>query len=329
MSNPLVSVVMATYNGAEFLLNMLDSIITQSYKNLEIIIVDDGSTDQTREILTQAAKLDGRICLKFSDVNQGAMKSFEMALKLTKGEFVVLADQDDVFRRDKIELQLKHMLERPTVDLVLSDLCLIDETGSVINESMWKYQRLHVKNGKPFKQLLYANFVTGCATMIRRRLLDLAFPFPDACIMHDWWLGVLSTRYNGGGISLIAQPLTYYRQHSSNVIGAHSGGLIDSFRRVPFLAERCEWHKKNEIRLEKYLSDRAQLWSADDRLEIQQLIDVFTYMSRDETNTFYTRLSSIKIRINYARYFGWVHSLGILLFTFFPRFADWVKISKI
>lgn len=325
MDKPLVSVVMATYNGARFLSMMLESIVAQTYHNLEIIIFDDASIDETRDILQRFARSDSRIKVFHSETNQGAVKTFEMALHLASGEFIALADQDDIFRNDKIELLVERMRQSPGVDLVLSDLSLIDNSGAVITESMWRHQRLHVAEGKPFEQLLYANFATGCAMLIRRRLLDAALPFPENCIMHDWWLSVLSARTGGGGIALVPQPLTSYRQHSSNVIGAHSGALIASIRRVSVLANRSAWYAKNRMRLEAYLSDRALLWSEDDRLAIRRMMDVFTCMSRDETNSFRTRMRSIGMRVHYAQHCGWVHLLGIVVFTIFPRFADWLR----
>jgi len=190
---------------------------------------------------------------------------------------------------------------------------------------MWRHQRLSVKEGKPFEQLLYANFVTGCATMFRRRLLDDAFPFPENCIMHDWWLSVLSTRSAGGGIALIPQPLTFYRQHSSNVIGAHSGGLLASIRRVPLLAKRCAWYAKNKMRLEAYLSGRESLWSESDLRAIHEMIRVFTCMSQDDSNSFIRRCASLYSRLGYTRHYGWVHAFGVFVFTLVPKCADWVK----
>ncbi|MFY9260092.1 MAG: glycosyltransferase family 2 protein [Gallionella sp.] len=325
MSKPLVSIAMATYNGASFLPMMLESIITQTYTNLEIVIVDDASTDNTKEILTKFAQSDSRIKLSFSEKNQGAIKTFEKALGLAKGEFIALADQDDTFRKDKIELQLERMIASPSADIVLSDLCLVGDSGEVIAESMWRHQRLSVREGKPFEQLLYANFVTGCATMIRRRLLEGAFPFPENCIMHDWWLSVLSTRSACGGIALIPQSLTFYRQHSSNVIGAHSGGLLASIKRVPLLSERCAWYAKNKARLEAYLSDHEDMWSKEDLESMRRMARLFTCMSQDDSNSFTCRINSLYSRLSYARYYGWVHAAGILVFCFVPKLADFVK----
>lgn len=323
MPDPLVSVVMATYNGERFLPAQLQSIIDQSYNKLEIIIVDDASTDSTPALLKQFQQQDPRIQVVGSDQNRGVIASFEEALRRASGDFIVLSDQDDVFHPDKIRRQVDILLEAADIDLVVSDLAVIDDNGTVTAPSLWKHQRLAVQSGKPLRPLLYVNFVTGCATMMRRRLLQAALPFPADCIMHDWWLSVVSCRAAGGGIALLPEPLTYYRQHGTNVIGAHDGGLAASIARAPTVASRCAWYQRNARRIEGYMS--RQLWSADDRRLLEQTHALFSLMARDDTNGFMTRLASLPQRLRYALSFGAVHTLGILIFAIMPRSADWLR----
>ena len=98
-----IDVLIATYNGQEFLRQQLDSIINQTYKNIRILISDDCSTDNTREILKEYKQKDDRIILYFQDENLGYIKNFEFLLQKVESEFFALCDQDDIWLEEKIE----------------------------------------------------------------------------------------------------------------------------------------------------------------------------------------------------------------------------------
>ncbi len=106
---PLVSIAMTTYNGEKYLSAQLDSILNQTYKNLEIIICDDCSTDDTRQILTNYSKKDSRIKLFFNDKNLGYSKNFQKAISLCTGNFISLSDQDDIWIPEKISLGINNI----------------------------------------------------------------------------------------------------------------------------------------------------------------------------------------------------------------------------
>jgi glycosyltransferase involved in cell wall biosynthesis len=103
MQLPLVSIAMCTYNGAKFMAKQLESIINQTYKNLEIVIVDDRSTDDTVAIVEQFAKNDERIKFYQNETNLGFNKNFEKAVNLTTGDYISISDQDDIWLPTKIE----------------------------------------------------------------------------------------------------------------------------------------------------------------------------------------------------------------------------------
>src|SRR5665811_477003 len=139
MNSELVSIVMATYNGEKYLRQQLDSILEQTYQHFELIVVDDASTDETLSILEEYAALDDRIHVFPAERNLGLVPNFERGLRLAEGDFIALSDQDDIFRKDKIELLLTALKDHPKRDLVLSDLSLIDANGNNIAHSMWSY----------------------------------------------------------------------------------------------------------------------------------------------------------------------------------------------
>ena len=325
MNGELVSIVMATYNGKKYLRQQLDSILQQTYQHIELIVVDDASTDETLSILGEYAALDGRIHIFPSEMNLGLVANFERGLTLTHGDFIVLSDQDDVFRRDKIELLLAVLKDQPNRDLAVSDLTLIDEAGIEIAPSMWHYQKLNPRQNKPFRRLLYSNFVTGCAIMFRRRLLEIALPFPTDCIVHDWWLAVVSTSSRGGGICLVNEQLTAYRQHHANAIGAKAfmskknifARIKSRQRGMTLVSTRNYFRELDVARLNGYLE--KDLWSENERLIIINTKKLFEGYLKDAHSGLLNRLIKIPQRVRYAAITGRVEvCISVVAATVWP-----------
>lgn len=327
MKNELVSIVMATYNGEKYLRQQLDSILQQTYQNFELIVVDDASTDRTLSILEKYAVLDDRIHVFPAEKNLGLVANFERGLKLAKGDFIALSDQDDIFRKDKIEVMLAAMQDHPGRDLAVSDLSLIDEEGKEIAQSMWHYQKLNPSQGKPFRRLLYSNFATGCAMMIRRRLLKIALPFPPDCLVHDWWLAVVAASSKAGGICLVGDQLTAYRQHGSNVIGAKVATTLEISiivarvkappRRLSILDERMKDRKIHIARLAGYL--HRDFWTKGERLMIAKTKDTHDGYLTDACSGLLSRLMKLPQRIRCAATTRNItHCIGTVFVSIWP-----------
>jgi glycosyltransferase involved in cell wall biosynthesis len=211
----LVSVALATWNGSKFLRKQLDSIYQQTYKNIEVIVTDDLSGDDTPSILNEYKKEKG---LKFivNSFRLGIAQNFAKAISFCNGDYIALADQDDIWQREKIETLLK---EINGYSLIFSDAILIDENDAVMAKSFINYSGYKIHLVKDvFKHLVYHNFVTGCTALFNRKLLGKAFPIPTGEIYHDWWLAQIASKANG--IKYLNSPLTFYRQHASNNTGA-------------------------------------------------------------------------------------------------------------
>lgn len=211
-----VCVAMATYNGESYLSRQLDSIIEQSYPIKKIIITDDNSSDSTRAILEgYKEKNKDLIELYFNDANVGYIKNFEKAVMKCDGDFIALADQDDLWDKNKIECLVGAIGGK---DLVYSDARLINADGEILAPSFTKYS--NKKIGRiDFIDLCMNNTVTGCTLMFRSGILKKALPFPT-CIPHDHWLSLVSADSNG--MAYVPHSLISYRQHDKNVIGAKS-----------------------------------------------------------------------------------------------------------
>ena len=207
--NALVSIAIATYNGEKYIKKQLDSILNQSYSNLEIIICDDCSTDNTVKIIKSYN--DKRIALLQNATNLGYVKNFEKAIGLCSGDFIALADQDDIWEKEKINVLLENIGD---YSLIHSDCSLIDETDKILADS-WKGEIFSHNN---YNDFLYSNVVTGCSSMFSKKMLNNILPFPDGLGYHDWYLAILAAKEHK--IKYIHKTLIQYRQHAGQDTGA-------------------------------------------------------------------------------------------------------------
>lgn len=212
--NKLVSVAVTTYNGERYIREQLDSIVNQTYKNIEIIVCDDCSTDDTLKILKEYETKYG-IQIFTNDKNIGYIKNYEKVISKCNGEYIALSDQDDVWISNKIQLLINNIFDSP---LIMSDAYVVDKNKSLISDSFLKYQNIDVpKYKEQFVYLLFRNFATGCTMLFHKDLLNNAIPFPEK-IPHDWWIALNASIH--GRIEIIKKPLILYRQHDNNTIGA-------------------------------------------------------------------------------------------------------------
>jgi glycosyltransferase involved in cell wall biosynthesis len=202
---PLISVALCTYNGEKYIADQLESILRQTYTNLEIVIVDDNSADNTFDIISRYAAQDSRIkCFK-NDVNLGFNKNFEKALSLTNGRYIAISDQDDIWLPGKLQTLLDHI---STNWLIFSNSSFLDaaKPGRLLKG---------FKMPVSYKAFLLRNYVTGHTALINREFLDYVLPFPSNGF-YDWWMGFVAAYYHK--ITFCDEMLTYYRVHSESVI---------------------------------------------------------------------------------------------------------------
>jgi glycosyltransferase involved in cell wall biosynthesis len=231
-NQPLISVVVATYNGAKYLAAQLDSIFNQTYSNLEVIVCDDLSTDDTTQILREYEVKHG---LRYfvNEARQGVVKNFERAISKAKGGYIALSDQDDVWLPQKLERSLQRLQQLEATGsagepaLVFSDLTVVDENLRQLSPSYWHYMQLNPDNTK-LNRILVENVVTGCTAFMNRATVNLALPIPRAAIMHDVWFLLVASSF--GQVAYLPEPTVLYRQHSQNVVGARHKGLMQKLQ---------------------------------------------------------------------------------------------------
>lgn len=212
IDQPLVSVVMATYNGERFVGIQLESILSQTYPHLEVIIVDDGSTDSTYGILEGYATKDHRIKLFKNEKNLGYVKNFEKGLSLATGEYIAPSDQDDIWLPHKIQFLLDR-IDKSAV--IYANSALIDESGELMGRKLSDVKRLATFND--CLNYTIGNSAPGHGMLLKKEIVTASFPLPTM-IPHDYWLGFVATFYSE--LTYVDEVLVLYRQHGANVFGA-------------------------------------------------------------------------------------------------------------
>lgn len=202
----MVSVCMATKNGAAFICEQINSILPQLSSHDELIISDDCSTDDTVKIIESLQ--DGRIKLLRNNVHKGVSKNFENCLSHSTGQFIFLADQDDVWAPHKIKVMVNHLR---LYDLVIHDCEVRDATLQPQYGSFFDLN----KSGKGLMKNLLKNSYMGCCMAFRRKVLERALPFPHDTPIHDFWIGVIGELHFT--VHFIPEQLMFHRRHSANV----------------------------------------------------------------------------------------------------------------
>jgi glycosyltransferase involved in cell wall biosynthesis len=200
----MISVCLATFNGAKYIKEQLDSILVQLQEMDEIIIADDGSSDDTISIIESYK--DSRIKI-YRNSYRNLILNFEFALNKAKGDFIFLSDQDDVWLPNKVEVCLNYL---STYDVVLSNCKIVNANLETINNSFF-----HLNNSKKgFLRNLVKNSYIGCCMAFKKKLLIKALPFPKSIPMHDIWLGFISEFFLK--TKFIEEPLLLHRRHGNN-----------------------------------------------------------------------------------------------------------------
>lgn len=211
---PVISVALATYNGAAFLREQLDSIYAPCAVTFEVVAADDGSTDGTREILRDYARKRG-----LRDVTdgrrRGLVKNFEHVLRHSRGELVALSDQDDIWvpgRLDRLRQELgTYQAVYSLIDRVMSPAGTIgpwDEPRGIR-----EFARRH-GTGAPTERLIASNWVISHTLLLRRSVVEAALPIPDGQPYHDAWLALAASTL--GGVRYLEPSGTLYRQHAAS-----------------------------------------------------------------------------------------------------------------
>ncbi len=226
-----VAILMAVYNGEEYLARQIDSILNQTFSDWELYLSDDLSTDRSLAVLSDYQKrFPDKIFVLENGLHYGnARDHFFHLLGQNSGRYVMFSDQDDVWLPDKICLALERMKATEEESggnipvLVHTDLKVTDSELHVTAESFLSLMNLDYRRNK-LNNLLVQNIVTGCTVMINRPLIDRVGEPPRHALMHDGWLALIACCF--GRIEFVTTPTILYRQHAANQVGAKNVGSL-------------------------------------------------------------------------------------------------------
>lgn len=297
---PTVDILLATYNGEAFLAEQIESVLAQSFTDWWLLVRDDGSSDETTDIVKRYVSQHPKrvFLIEDQDSGLGAASNFARLMEHSRAPYVMLCDQDDVWLRDKIERMLAAIRVLETESpaglplLVYSDLTVVDRDLKVVQRSFWRYMLTDPVSGNAVNRLMWHNVVTGCASICNRRLVELALPVPAEALMHDWWMALVAASM--GRLQSLREATVLYRQHGTNTLGAKNFGVFPTLRRVvaaPVLAGAS-----NRLALRSTQSQAAALLARlGDRMEARTHRVVGNYAALSGMGYWSRRLTALKL----------------------------------
>jgi glycosyltransferase involved in cell wall biosynthesis len=227
---------MATFNGARHLEAQLASISSQQRLPDLLIVGDDHSTDDTYLLLQSfAERVPFPVSIYRNESNLGYRRNFENAIGEARGDVIVLSDQDDVWRTDRIARVEEVFARNPAAGLVFSDADVVDVSLRSRGYSLWDAvgfdldKQTRVRDGGALDVLATGFWVTGATMAFRSRFTQLVLPL-DSEVVHDAWIALLISAV--AEVEIVAAPLVAYRQHDGNQIGASRTGTFARLSRA-------------------------------------------------------------------------------------------------
>jgi glycosyltransferase involved in cell wall biosynthesis len=227
-SSASIAILMATFNGGRFLPDQLDSLWQQTRQDFDLYVRDDGSSDETLNLLrTAAAEHPGRLHIVANDSTRlGPKRSFLSLLHHTDAHYIAFCDQDDFWLPHKLErlvnaaAEAESSLAADAPVLCCSDATVADATLKPMDGTYFDRHGIRISDGRDLalSRLLFRNFAIGATTMVNSALARRCRQVPAAAIMHDWWMALVATAL--GRAVVLTEPLILYRQHSANAVGS-------------------------------------------------------------------------------------------------------------
>lgn len=221
-----VAILLATYNGERYLNELMDSLLSQTYRDFIVIVRDDQSTDTTLEILGRwsAEHPDKVMIVSDERGNLRSRENFSCLLELCDAPYFAFCDQDDIWLPNKLQVaidrmrQLESQFGTATPIMVHTDLKVVDGSLREISPSFFRYSNVDFGRAERLDHLVINNIVTGCASMGNRAILELGRPVPAEAPFHDWWMALIAA--SCGVLSTIPETTILWRQHGGNQVGA-------------------------------------------------------------------------------------------------------------
>ena len=260
-----ISVALCTYNGEKFLHAQLDSILNQSVLVNEIVVCDDGSTDGTKEILTQYQNRYPKIFkLHFNEQNLGYVRNFEKAITLCTGDLIFLSDQDDIWLEEKVEVMKNNAINHPDKNVFAHKIEILSVENSILPVSFWDKGgfSLEFSNPQILEFLLFErNVFPGMSMVLTQKAVQRYLPLqnPDRIMIHDYEIAIKSCKENT--FLCVQEVLTHYRMHDNQNIGFDTSleqvtetinSIYGKIKRLKLIVNWCSIFQLDTNFIEKY-----------------------------------------------------------------------------
>ncbi|MDW8803192.1 glycosyltransferase [Clostridium sp. A1-XYC3] len=219
-NDELVSFVIAAYNVEKYIKECVDSCLNQTYSNIQVCITDDGSKDNTWDILNKYYSKDNRVKLSKFDKNRGKVAAYNNSVEMASGKYIAVLGADDISFKYRIEEQIKYMKQSRSISLVYGDLEVTDEK---LNKIKVLCSDFIEDKEERLKKLLNNNIISGGTMLVNSKFKDIIFPVPNKLLFEDWWIAFIANYY--GDIVKVNKPLIKYRQHSKNDNGSFNKSI--------------------------------------------------------------------------------------------------------
>lgn len=277
INNPEVTILMATYNGAQYIKQQLDSLINQTYTNWKLIIRDDGSTDNTIEIVEQYISLHSNVSLVINKTKQkGAVSNFAalyaLARKQQSGSYIMFCDQDDIWLPNKIKATMALMQNAEQQNhnkpvMIFGNMQMITSEGVPIDEEMKLMPQLS------FNRTLVQNYALGCTMMINNELIQIMEDIPLLAENHDYWVCLIATAF--GVTRYLEDSYLQYRQHNNNVTSQGAGMKKRFTRFTSGFNKQIETFKKRMLMLQQFFDIYQLTLKSDQRDMLLNYLDSY------------------------------------------------------
>lgn len=214
----MISIALASYNGEKYIREQLDSILSQTIQDFEVVVCDDASIDNTWSILEEYTEKDSRFRIYKNKENLGFKKNFEKAISLCKGNYIALSDQDDVWKERHLEVLYNSIGNKCGV---LGNALMVDNDLNSLNKTHIEYiggnsNYITSIDVMLLRVIYVGNFCQGASMMFKSSFLKSIIPVPEIFEVHDIWFALAAILKK----SFVFNPeiITLYRQHNSNVI---------------------------------------------------------------------------------------------------------------
>ncbi len=295
MEKTTVEVLLATYNGEKFLSAQIDSILSQTFKDVRILIRDDGSTDNTLMILkSYQDRFPEKIkLLDIPSSQRGPTYNFSTLIENSSSPYLLLSDQDDIWLPPKIDVSLemlRHLEDETSTTfplLVHTDLKVVQQNLNEISPSFISFSGLNPSRNK-FNNLLMQNTITGCTTIFNRSLANLAAPIPHNAQMHDWWMALTASVF--GKIGYVNEATVLYRQHEDNTLGATGFNISNVYTK----ASKMMSESRDDLLAKNFLHAAAFKAKFGDQLPEDHLLRLNAFLNLKSQGFITKRYSLLK-----------------------------------